>query len=54
MAHKSFSNGSLIAGKLMEVSMFAFGVRFFFDIEAPITAHGGAVHAYVGDEVIVT
>jgi len=28
--------------------------RFFFDIEAPITDYGGAVHAYVGDEVIVT
>jgi adenylate cyclase len=28
--------------------------RFFFDIEEPIMDHGGAVHAYVGDEVIVT
>jgi adenylate cyclase len=28
--------------------------RFFFDIDAPIVAHGGEVHAYVGDEVIVT
>jgi class 3 adenylate cyclase len=28
--------------------------RFFFDIDGPIVAHGGEVHAYVGDEVIVT
>jgi class 3 adenylate cyclase len=28
--------------------------RFFFDIDEPISNHGGAVHAYVGDEVIVT
>jgi adenylate cyclase len=28
--------------------------RFFYDIDAAITAHGGEVHAYVGDEVIVT
>ena len=25
--------------------------RFFFDIDAAIVAHGGEVHAYVGDEV---
>jgi class 3 adenylate cyclase len=28
--------------------------RFFFDIDEAILAHGGEVHAYVGDEVIVT
>ena len=28
--------------------------RFFYDIDDAITAHGGEVHAYVGDEVIVT
>ena len=28
--------------------------RFFFDIDAAILASGGEVHAYVGDEVIVT
>jgi class 3 adenylate cyclase len=28
--------------------------RFFHDIDAVIVAHGGEVHAYVGDEVIVT
>ena len=28
--------------------------RFFFDIDEPIAAFDGAVHAYVGDEVIVS
>ena len=28
--------------------------RFFFDIDEPISDHRGAVHAYVGDEVIVS
>ncbi|WP_407166194.1 adenylate/guanylate cyclase domain-containing protein [Bradyrhizobium sp. ORS 111] len=28
--------------------------RFFFDIDEAIVMHGGEVHAYVGDEVIVT
>src|SRR5216683_2029550 len=28
--------------------------RFFFDIDEAILAHGGEVHAYVGDEVIAT
>jgi class 3 adenylate cyclase len=28
--------------------------RFFFDIDEPIREYGGAVHAYVGDEAIVT
>jgi adenylate cyclase len=28
--------------------------RFFYGIDAAITAHGGEVHAYVGDEVMVT
>ncbi len=28
--------------------------RFFFDIDEPIADYGGTVHAYVGDEVIVS
>jgi adenylate cyclase len=28
--------------------------RFFYDIDDAIVSHGGEVHAYVGDEVIVT
>jgi class 3 adenylate cyclase len=27
--------------------------RFFYDIDAPISDFGGAVHAYVGDEAII-
>jgi class 3 adenylate cyclase len=38
-------------GELRVQEMFT---RFFFDIDEPISDHGGAVHAYVGDEVIVT
>jgi adenylate cyclase len=28
--------------------------RFFYDIAKPISAHGGEVHRYVGDEVVIT
>ncbi len=28
--------------------------RFFFDIGRPVAEHGGEIHAYVGDEVIIT
>jgi hypothetical protein len=30
------------------------GARFFFDIDEPIADQDGEVHAYVGDEVIIT
>lgn len=43
-----------LAEAMGELKVHDLITRFFFDIEAPITAHGGAVHAYVGDEVIVT
>jgi class 3 adenylate cyclase len=43
-----------IAEALGEVRMQELLTRFFFDIDGPIAAHGGEVHAYVGDEVIVT
>jgi hypothetical protein len=43
-----------LAEKLGEVRMQELLTRFFFDIDEPIVAHGGEVHAYVGDEVIVT
>lgn len=38
-------------GQLRVQDMFT---RFFFDIDEPISDQGGRVHAYVGDEVIVT
>jgi class 3 adenylate cyclase len=43
-----------LAEALGEVRMQELLTRFFFDIDEPIIAHGGEVHAYVGDEVIVT
>jgi adenylate cyclase len=43
-----------LAETLGEVRMQELLTRFFFDIDGPIVAHGGEVHAYVGDEVIVT
>jgi class 3 adenylate cyclase len=43
-----------LAETLGEVRVHDLITRFFFDIDEPILDHGGAVHAYVGDEVIVT
>lgn len=43
-----------LAEALGEVRMQELLTRFFFDIDGPIRAHGGEVHAYVGDEAIVT
>jgi len=43
-----------LAEALGEVRMQELLTRFFFDIDEPIVTHAGEVHAYVGDEVIVT
>jgi class 3 adenylate cyclase len=43
-----------LAEALGEVRMHELLTRFFFDIDEPIVAYAGEVHAYVGDEVIVT
>jgi class 3 adenylate cyclase len=43
-----------MAETLGEVRVQELLTRLFFDIDEPIVAHGGEVHAYVGDEVIVT
>ena len=43
-----------LAESMGELRMQELLTRFFFDIDAVIRAHGGEVHAYVGDEVIVT
>jgi len=43
-----------LAETLGELRMQELLTRFFFDIDEPIVAHGGEVHAYVGDEVIVS
>jgi class 3 adenylate cyclase len=43
-----------LAEKMGELRMHQLLTQFFFDIDAAITAHDGEVHAYVGDEVIVS
>jgi class 3 adenylate cyclase len=43
-----------LAEKMGELRMHQLLTQFFFDIDRAIRAHGGEVHAYVGDEVIVT
>lgn len=43
-----------LAEEMGEVRVQDLLTRLFYDIDAAITAHGGEVHAYVGDEVIVT
>lgn len=43
-----------LAESMGELRMHDLVTRFFFDIDEAILAHGGEVHAYVGDEVIVT
>jgi class 3 adenylate cyclase len=43
-----------LAESMGELRMQELLKRFFFDIDRVIRAYGGEVHAYVGDEVIVT
>jgi len=43
-----------LAEEMGELRMHQLLTQFFFDIDGAIRAHGGEVHAYVGDEVIVT
>lgn len=43
-----------LAEEMGELRVHDLITRFFFDIDEPISEHDGAVHAYVGDEVIVT
>lgn len=48
------ANSTSLAESMGELRVQSLLTRFFFDIDAAIVAHGGEVHAYVGDEVIVT
>lgn len=48
------AGSTAMAETLGEVRAQEFLTRFFFDIDDVIVAHGGEVHAYVGDEVIVS
>jgi class 3 adenylate cyclase len=48
------ANSTRLAEAMGELRVHDLITRFFFDIDEPIADYGGAVHAYVGDEVIVT
>jgi class 3 adenylate cyclase len=48
------ANSTRLAEAMGELRVHDLITRFFFDIDEPIRAFGGAVHAYVGDEVIVS
>jgi class 3 adenylate cyclase len=48
------ADSTRLAEAMGEVRVQDLLTRFFYDIDAAITDHGGEVHAYVGDEVIVT
>jgi len=54
MMFLDLTGSTSLAEALGEVRMQELLTRFFFDIDEPIVAHGGEVHAYVGDEVIVS
>jgi adenylate cyclase len=43
-----------LAEQMGEVRVHDLITQFFFDIDEPIAEHGGEVHSYVGDAVIVT
>jgi adenylate cyclase len=48
------ANSTSLAEAMGELRVHDLITRFFFDIDEPISDFGGAVHAYVGDEVIVS
>jgi adenylate cyclase len=48
------ADSTALAEQLGEVRVHDLITQFFFDIDQPIADHDGEVHAYVGDEVIVT
>jgi class 3 adenylate cyclase len=48
------ANSTRLAEAMGELRVHDLITRFFFDIDEPISDYGGAVHAYVGDEVIAT
>jgi adenylate cyclase len=48
------AGSTALAEQLGELRVHDIVTRFFFDIDRPIADYDGQVHAYVGDEVIVT
>jgi class 3 adenylate cyclase len=47
-------SSTALAEQMGEVRVHDLVTEFFFDIDQPIVEHGGEVHAYVGDAVIIT
>ena len=47
-------SSTVIAERLGEAGFLDFLNRFVADVTEPIVAHRGAIHKYVGDEIIVT
>lgn len=47
-------SSTALAERMGEVRVHDLITQFFFDIDEPIAEHGGEVHSYVGDAVIVT
>ncbi len=48
------AGSTTLAEQMGELRVQDLLTRFFYDIDEAIVAHGGEVHAYVGDEVIVS
>lgn len=48
------AGSTALAERLGELRVHELVTRFFFDIDEPIAAHRGEVHAYVGDGVVVS
>lgn len=48
------AGSTTLAENMDELRVHDLITRFFYDIDGPIADHGGEVHSYVGDEVIVT
>ena len=47
------AHSTRLAEAMGELKVHDLVTRFFYDIDAPISDYGGAVHAYVGDEAII-
>jgi class 3 adenylate cyclase len=54
MLFLDLAGSTSLAEQMGELRMHQLLTRFFFDIDQAIVAYRGEVHAYVGDEVIVT
>lgn len=48
------AGSTALARKLGDLGVQRLLTRFFFDIGQPVAEHSGEIHAYIGDEVIIT